>query len=324
VVGTHALLEEAVRLPDLALAVVDEQHRFGVRQRATLARKGVIPDVLVLTATPIPRTLMLACYGDLAVSTLRARPAGRGRLVTRVTGEEKYPQVIEFMARDLAAGRQAFVVVPLIEEAGHADVRAAEAEFERLSGQPVLAPWRLGLLHGRLKADARQAVMEAFARGEVQVLVTTTVVEVGVDVPNATLMVVENAERFGLTQLHQLRGRVGRGTHRSVCVLVAGPTASAAARERLALMATTTDGFELAEADLRLRGPGEMWGTRQSGLPRFKLVDLAGDAALLEEARQSAHGLAAGDPRLLRSEHAALRETLLAHYREPLEVALTG
>jgi ATP-dependent DNA helicase RecG len=324
VVGTHALLEEKVRMPDLALAIVDEQHRFGVRQRATLARKGVIPDVLVLTATPIPRTLMLACYGDLAVSTLAARPAGRGRLVTRVTGEEKFPQVVEFLARELAAGRQAFVVVPLIEEAGRAEVRAAEAEFERLAGQPVLRTFKTGLLHGRLKADAKQAVMEAFARGEVQLLVTTTVVEVGVDVPNATVMVVENAERFGLTQLHQLRGRVGRGAHRSVCVLVAGPAANAAARERLGLLTTTSDGFAIAEADLRLRGPGEMWGTRQSGLPRFKLADLARDEDLLEETRVAARELVAGDPQLARLEHAALKETLLAHYREPLEVALTG
>jgi ATP-dependent DNA helicase RecG len=324
VVGTHVLLEEKVKLPDLALAIVDEQHRFGVRQRATLARKGVIPDVLVLTATPIPRTLMLAFYGDLAVSTLRALPAGRGRLVTRVTGEEKFPQVIDFMARELAAGRQAFVVVPLIEEAGRAEVRAAEAEHERLAGHPLLKPWKLGLLHGRLKAEVKQQVMGAFARGELQALVTTTVVEVGVDVPNATLMVVENAERFGLTQLHQLRGRVGRGAHRSVCVLIAGPAATGTARERLAVMATTTDGFKLAEADLKLRGPGELWGTRQSGLPRFKLVDLARDEALLEETRAAARALATADPLLMQPGHSVLRETLLAHYKEPLEVALTG
>jgi ATP-dependent DNA helicase RecG len=324
VAGTHALLEEKVKLPDLALAIVDEQHRFGVRQRATLARKGVIPDVLVLTATPIPRTLMLACYGDLQVSALRTLPAGRGRLVTRVTGEEHFPQVVDFMARELKAGRQAFVVVPLIEDAGRADVRAAEAEFERLAGQPMLRPWKLGLLHGRLRADDKQTVMAAFARGDLQVLVTTTVVEVGVDVPNATLMVVENAERFGLTQLHQLRGRVGRGAHRSVCVLVAGPAAGAPARERLALMEKTLDGFELAEADLRLRGPGELWGIRQSGLPRFRLVDLARDEALLEETRAVARSLVASDPQLLGPGQATLRETLLAHYREPLEVALTG
>ncbi len=323
-VGTHALIEEKVRMPRLALAIVDEQHRFGVRQRATLARKGVIPDVLVMTATPIPRTLMLACYGDLAVSTLKARPAGRGRLVTRVTGEEKYPQVIDFLARELRAGRQAYVVVPLIEEGGRADARAAEAEFERLAGQPALRGLRLGLLHGRLKAEARRAVMESFARDETKLLVATTVVEVGVDVPNATVMVVENAERFGLTQLHQLRGRVGRGAHRSVCVLVAGPGAGGPARERLALMATTADGFELAEADLRLRGPGELWGTMQSGVPRFKLADPWRDEPLLLEARDAARELVGADPQLLRAEHAALLATLRADFREPLEIALGG
>jgi len=324
VAGTHALLEEKVRLPDLALAIVDEQHRFGVRQRATLARKGIIPDVLVMTATPIPRTLQLACFGDLAVSTLKARPAGRGRLVTRVTGEEKYPQVVEFLARELQAGRQAYVVVPLMEEGGGADARAAEAEFERLSSQPVLRTFRLGLLHGRLKAEARRGTMDSFVRNETQLLVTTTVIEVGVDVPNATVMVVENAERFGLTQLHQLRGRVGRGAHRSVCVLVAGPGAGAAAHERLGLMATTADGFQLAEADLRLRGPGELWGTMQSGVPRFKLADPWRDEPLLLEARDAARALVEQDPQLLRAEHRPLLEALRAHYREPRDIALGG
>ncbi len=324
VLGTHALLEESVRLPRLGLAIVDEQHRFGVRQRAVLAQKAWVPDVLVLTATPIPRTLMLALYGDLDASTLRSRPAGRGRLVTRVTGEERFPQVIEFLARELAAGRQAFVVVPLIEDAGRAEQRAAEAEFERLRAQPALRGRSVALLHGRLKADAKQSVMRAFASGEVQVLVTTTVVEVGVDVPNATLMVVENADRFGLTQLHQLRGRVGRGEHRSVCVLVASPGASALARERLAVLAGTEDGFQIAEEDLRLRGPGELWGTRQSGLPRLRMADLWRDRELLEEARGAARALVAHDPWLLDPAHAALRAELLEHYREPLELALAG
>jgi ATP-dependent DNA helicase RecG len=324
VVGTHALLVEDLELPRLAFAIVDEQHRFGVRQRASLAKKGVVPDVLVLTATPIPRTLMLACYGDLDVSRLAARPEGRGRLVTRVAGEEKFPQVLEFMARELAAGRQAFVVLPAIEEGNAAGHRAAEAEHRRLSSHPVLAPWKVGLLHGRQKGDAKRATMEAFARGETQVLVTTTVVEVGVDVPNATIMVVEAAERFGLSQLHQLRGRVGRGAHRSVCVLVPSPGAPSQAQERLEVLAGTTDGFEIAEADLRMRGPGELWGTRQSGLPRLKLADLARDERLLEEAREAARRLVAADPWLMQKEHAALRDTLLAHYREPIELALAG
>jgi ATP-dependent DNA helicase RecG len=284
----------------------------------------VIPDVLVLTATPIPRTLALAAYGDLEMSVLRSRPPGRGRVVTRVTDESRFPQVIEFMAKELAAGRQAFVVVPLIEEAGARDYRAAAAEIERLGAHPWLAGRRLGLLHGRLKPEAKQAVMEDFAAGRIDVLVATTVVEVGVDVPNATLMVVENAERFGLTQLHQLRGRVGRGAHRSVCVLVAGPAASVRARERLAVAARTDDGFALAEADLELRGPGELWGTRQSGLPRLKLADLWRDGALVQAAREAAGALIATDPRLSRPEHRTLRDTLVVHYREPLELALAG
>jgi ATP-dependent DNA helicase RecG len=321
-VGTHALIEDQVPMPALGLAIVDEQHRFGVSQRASLARKGVIPDVLVLTATPIPRTLMLACYGDLEVSRLAARPAGRGRLVTRVAGEEKFPQVVEFMARELQAGRQAFVVLPVIEE-GTAAHRAAEAEFERLSSHPDLAGHRVGLLHGRLKADAKREVMEGFAAGAVHVLVTTTVIEVGVDVPNATLMVVESAERFGLTQLHQLRGRVGRGKHRSVCVLVPSAGAPARARERLEVLARTQDGFEIAEADLELRGPGELWGTRQSGLPRLKLADLR-DEALLEEARAAARAVVSADPWLAGAAHAPLKAVLLARYREPLELALAG
>jgi ATP-dependent DNA helicase RecG len=323
-VGTHALLEEKVSMPRLGLAIVDEQHRFGVKQRASLAKKGVIPDVLVLTATPIPRTLTLAFYGDLEVSRLAARPEGRGRLVTRVAGEEKFPQVVEFMARELQAGRQAFVVLPAIEEGGASGHRAAEAEFERLSSHPLLASHRVALLHGKLKADEKRTAMETFAAGGVGVLVTTTVIEVGVDVPNATLMVIEAAERFGLTQLHQLRGRVGRGAHRSVCVLVPSSGAAARARERLEVVARTQDGFQIAEADLRMRGPGELWGTRQSGLPRLKLADLARDEALLDLARAAARDLVRADPRLTRDAHAALRNALLASYREPLELALAG
>jgi ATP-dependent DNA helicase RecG len=295
-----------------------------VRQRAVLAKKGVLPHVLVLTATPIPRTLQLACFGDLDVSVLRARPAGRGRLITRVTDEGKLPQVVEFMARELAAGRQAFVVVPAIEEGVRAEVRAAETEVERLRAQPLLAPYRIGLLHGRLKSDEKLAVMQAFQKGDLHLLVATTVIEVGVDVPNATLMVVQNAERFGLTQLHQLRGRVGRGTHRSVCVFVGGGSLPASARERLQVMASTDDGFALAEADLRLRGSGELWGTRQSGLPRLKVADLWRDEPLLIEARAAARVVAGEDVQLARPEHAALRATLLLNFREPLELALAG
>ena len=324
VVGTHALLEATVRMPRLGLAIVDEQHRFGVRQRSDLARKGTIPDLLVLTATPIPRTLMLACFGDLQVSTLRERPPGRGRLVTRVAGEEKWPQVLQFVAAELAAGRQAFVVVPLIEDAGRQDARAAEAEHRRLAAHPLLRGREVALLHGRLKAAEKQAVMERFAAGEVHVLVATSLVEVGVDVPNATVMVIENADRFGLSQLHQLRGRVGRSSERSVCVLIAGAAATAVAHERLELLTRTTDGFEIAEADLRLRGPGEMWGFRQSGLPRFRLAEPGRDGALLEQALGAARAIVAADPWLRAGQHDALRQALLAGFAEPLDLALAG
>src|SRR5262245_56719188 len=323
-VGTHALLESKVEIPKLGLAIVDEQHRFGVKQRATLAQKGVIPDVLVLSATPIPRTLALAMYGDLDMSQHRMKPEGRGRVVTRMAGEEKFPQVLDFMAQELAAGRQAYVVLPLIEEGGGIEARAAAAEHERLSQHPLLRRWQVGLLHGRLKADEKQRVMDAFVAGRTQVLVTTTVIEVGVDVSNATLMVIENAERFGLSQLHQLRGRVGRGAHRSVCVLIPGRAATARARTRLEEMIRTDDGFALAEADLRLRGPGEMWGIRQSGWTRLKLADLFRDEPLLLAARDAARALVGEDPRLVAPGHAALKAALLAAYAEPLELALAG
>jgi ATP-dependent DNA helicase RecG len=324
VVGTHALIVEKVELPKLALAIVDEQHRFGVRQRARLVKQAVFPDVLVLTATPIPRTLMLAFYNDLDVSRLTARPAGRGRRVTRVTGEEKLPQVMEFRARELDAGRQAYWVTPLIEEGARTEARAAEAELARLRAHPLMRGRTLALLHGRLKPDEKQDAMRRFAEGEVAVLVATTVVEVGVDVPNAAIMVIRNADRFGLTQLHQLRGRIGRGAHRSVCVLLPGPGANARARERLQLMTTTDDGAALAEADLEMRGPGELWGTVQSGMPRLRIADLARDTALLARAGEAARRVAGRDARLQRPEHAVLRAAVLARYPEPLEIALAG
>jgi ATP-dependent DNA helicase RecG len=324
VLGTQALLDSAISMPALGLAIVDEQHRFGVAQRAALAKKGVLPDVLVLTATPIPRTLMLACYGDLDVSRIAARPEGRGRVVTRVAGEEKLPQVIGFLAKELAQGRQAFVVVPAIEEGGPRASRAVEAERDRLARQPELAAYRVGMLHGKMRNEDKRSTMAAFAAGELHVLVATTVVEVGVDIPNATMMVVFGADSFGLTQLHQLRGRIGRGRERSVCVLIPSPGAGEVAIERLNVLAGTEDGFAIAEADLKLRGPGELWGTRQSGLPRLRIADLALDLAVLEQAQKAARRTVESDPQLLDARNAPLRETLLTNYHEPLELALAG
>ncbi|MGH7726391.1 MAG: ATP-dependent DNA helicase RecG [Candidatus Eiseniibacteriota bacterium] len=325
VVGTHALLEEDVPLPRLGLVIVDEQHRFGVRQRAVLATRGPgFPDVLVMTATPIPRTLALACFGDLDVSVLDERPPGRKPVVTRVVPESNRESLERFLASELEAGRQAYVVVPLIEESEKSELRAARATIERVRSHPALAAYRWELLHGRLKPAEKEAVMRGFASGAIQGLVSTTVIEVGVDVPNASVMVVEHAERFGLTQLHQLRGRVGRGSARSVCVLVPGSRVTPEAAERLSILARTEDGFELAEEDLRARGPGELWGARQTGLPALKVADLVRDRDLLETASQIARELVERDPQLEEPGHRGLRERLLRNFGEELSWRATG
>ena len=323
-IGTHALIQEPVGFARLGLVVVDEQHRFGVRQRAVLAGKGGTPDVLVMSATPIPRTLALACFGDLDVSVLDELPPGRGKLRTRVTDESKRERVYEFLAAELAAGRQVYVVLPVIEESEKADLRAATVTHDALSKHPLLKRWRWGLLHGRLKGDARQATMADFVAGKVRGLVSTTVVEVGVDVPNATVMLVEQAERFGLAQLHQLRGRVGRGEHASTCILMPGPSVGPEAQERLRVLAATQDGFELAEADLKARGPGELWGTLQTGLPRFRIAELGRDAALLEWAHQDARAVVQGDPAFERPEHGPLRRAIRNRFKEETLWSPTG
>jgi len=313
VVGTHALLQEGVAFRRLGVAVVDEQHRFGVRQRAALQEKGRRPDVLVMTATPIPRTLALTLYGDLAVSTIDELPPGRQPVKTYVAGRRNLPRVYQRLREEVAAGHQAFVVCPLIEESERwEDVQAAVDLHAQLQKGP-LDELRLGLLHGRMKAEEKEAVMTAFREQSLDILVATTVVEVGVDVPNATAMVILDADRFGLAQLHQLRGRVGRGTAPSICILVSG-SRSREAMARLGAMERTTDGFRLAEEDLRLRGPGEVWGTRQSGLPVFKIADLATDFRMLEVARLEAANLLAGDPELKDPGHRALREEMEARF----------
>lgn len=283
-IGTHALLTGGFTIPRLGLVIIDEQHKFGVTQREKLVRKGNYPHLLVMTATPIPRTLGLTLYGDLDVSTIDELPAGRGTIKTFVRTSDKLPKVWEFLHQKLAAGRQAYVVYPRVEE--NADgLKAVTKEFAVLQKQ--LAPFRIGLLHGRIKAAEKEAVMADFRANRTQVLLATSLIEVGVDVPNATVMLIENAESFGLAQLHQLRGRIGRGAHESFCILISDAK-QPESRERLQVLADTTDGFRIAEADLKLRGPGELLGQQQSGLPRFRFGALVSDLPLVRQARDLA------------------------------------
>jgi ATP-dependent DNA helicase RecG len=293
VVGTHALVQEHVKFRALALAVIDEQHRFGVLQRATLAAKGLHPDVLVMTATPIPRTLALTECGDMEVSVIRGLPPGRKPVRTLVKPDSRRDDVYDLVRSEITAGRQAYVIYPLVEESEKVDLKAATAMAEHLA-RDIFPDLKVALIHGRMKSDEKTATMRAFAAGTLNILVATTVVEVGVDVPNATVMVVEHAERFGLSQLHQLRGRVGRGSDESVCVLLYQAPWSDEARARLKAMAETNDGFVIAERDLQLRGPGDFFGTRQHGLPQLRAGDLTRDVELLElafdEARKHVDG----------------------------------
>ncbi|MCX6636922.1 MAG: ATP-dependent DNA helicase RecG, partial [Acidobacteria bacterium] len=290
-VGTHALLEEDVGFKRLGLAIVDEQHRFGVMQRLRFMEKGAQPDVLVMTATPIPRTLALTIYGDLEVSVIDQLPPGRRPIVTKHVTEDRIEQVWSSLKREIDAGRQAYVVYPVIEESETQAMKAAEKMHRHLK-DIVFPGYRVGLLHGRLSTDDKEAAMESFQRGETQILVSTTVIEVGVDVPNATVMVVEQAERFGLSQLHQLRGRVGRGPQQSYCVLVTGKM-NDASRERIRTLVESGDGFYIAEMDLKLRGPGEFFGTRQAGLPALRIGNILRDQELLELARSEAQAFIA-------------------------------
>jgi ATP-dependent DNA helicase RecG len=317
-VGTHALLQEGVQFQRLGLVVIDEQHRFGVEQRAALIGKGVAPDVLLLTATPIPRSLALTLYGDLDVSTLRERPPGRGMVRTAVRRSNQRERVLEFVRSECGKGRQAYVVLPVIEESERADLRAASTMLETLTARwPEL---KVGLVHGRLKAEQRDEVMRQFRRGELNVLVATTVIEVGIDVPNATMMVVEHPDRFGLAQLHQLRGRIGRGAEESYCILlVDGP-----APDRLQGFAGTLDGFKIAELDLAERGMGDLIGARQSGGFEVRHARLPDDADLLTRARDLATSIIATDPALQRRENKRLRERAVARYPRAVELFRVG
>jgi ATP-dependent DNA helicase RecG len=300
VIGTHALLEEKVEFGKLGLVIVDEQHRFGVLQRLKLMKKSgengdltPEPDVLVMTATPIPRTLALTLYGDLDLSVLNELPPGRTPIVTRQIGDDQSPQVWDFLRKQVNAGHQAYVVYPVIADNEESELKAAIKMYRELSGK-VFSDFKVGLLHGRLEPDLKEQVMRMFQKGELQILVATTVIEVGVDVPNATIMVIEHAERFGLAQLHQLRGRIGRGAAKSYCILMTGGKMTEEGQRRLQAMVDTNDGFKIAELDLELRGPGEFFGTRQAGLPSFRVANIIRDGQLLEVAKREAAFVLAG------------------------------
>lgn len=314
VVGTHAVIQDEVNFNNLGLAVIDEQHRFGVKQRADMLEKGSHPHVLVMSATPIPRSLAMTVYSDLDISVIKGLPGGRKPVKTAVRPEKKQEEIYDFIEENLRDGGQAYVVYPLVEESEAVDLKDATAGYEKLKKR--FPEYEVGLLHGRLKSEEKDAVMKQFIDNDIQVLVSTTVIEVGVDVPNANIMIVEHAERFGLSQLHQLRGRIGRGTRQSYCILIYGQKVSTEARFRLSKMAETTDGFKIAEADLKLRGPGDFLGTKQSGLPEFKIADIIEDQWILAQAKSAAWELMKADPDLQKEEHKELRKVFIPYYKE--------
>jgi ATP-dependent DNA helicase RecG len=308
-IGTHALIEDWVQFKNLGLVIIDEQHRFGVAQRGLLKNKGCYPHFLIMTATPIPRTLAMTVYGDLDVSIINEMPAGRTPIQTRVITESKRAAALQFMKEHIERGRQAYIVYPLVEESEKIDLKNATEEYEKLKVEfPKI---RFGLLHGKMKPVEKDEIMQRFRLHEIDVLVSTTVIEVGVDVPNSTIMMIEHAERFGLSQLHQLRGRVGRGQHKSFCVMIMGYAVSQETRTRIEFMEKTTDGFKVAEFDLEIRGPGEFLGARQSGLAGFKMANLVRDIEILKSARETAFGLLSQDQNLLNKENKLVREELM-------------
>ncbi len=322
IVGTQAIIQDDVTFSKLGLVVIDEQHKFGVEQRATLRRAGSDPHYLVMTATPIPRTVTMTLFGDLDVSTLRDSPPGRQEVKTYLASEDMRDRWWDFFIRKLREGRQGYVVTPLVDEVEELDVTSVNEAYETLVNGP-LETFRVGLIHGRMRADEKDAVMERFSTGELQVLVCTSVVEVGVDVPNATLMTIESAQRFGLSQLHQLRGRISRGRHAGFCTAFAEPT-NDQSRQRLEAFISTTDGFKLAELDFNLRGPGELFGTRQHGLPPFRIADLQRDIQPLEQARADAATLLEQDAALSQPQHTRLRRMVLKRYGQVLELGDVG
>jgi ATP-dependent DNA helicase RecG len=332
VVGTHALIQEGVRFHRLGLAVIDEQHKFGVMQRASLTRKGYHPDVLVMTATPIPRTLALSVYGDLDLSVIDEMPKGRGPMETRLYREPQRSLAHDLIREQIRRGRQAYVVYPLVEESEKTDLKAA-VKMARQLQQETFAHQKVGLLHGQMKTAEKERIMEEFKKGRIQILVATTVVEVGLDIPNATVMLIEHADRFGLAQLHQLRGRIGRGPDPSYCLLMAGlpqadPSTPAGLTEeserRLKILVRSQDGFVIAEEDLALRGPGEFFGTRQSGLPGLRVADILRDADWLQKARRESQRILERDPFLRSPEHGELRESVFRKWKDRLALSKVG
>ncbi len=323
VIGTHALIQDQVCFKKLGLVVVDEQHKFGVLQRARLSQKGVRPDMLIMTATPIPRTLAMTLYGDLSISVIDAMPPGRPPIKTRLFNGKQRPQVYEYLNQAFNAGRQAYLVCPLVEESEKVDLKAATTLAEMLQRE-VFPDKKVGLLHGRQKRVEKEQIMRAFHAGSIDLLVATTVIEVGIDLPNATVMVIEHAERFGLAQLHQLRGRVGRGSKQSYCFLIAEYPQSNEAKARLQVMQKSTDGFIIAEEDLAIRGPGEFFGTRQAGLPELKVANLIRDVQILETARKEAFLWIENDPTLDRPESDSLRMSLERKWKGKIEMLMSG
>ena len=322
VVGTQAIIQDDVSFAKLGLVVIDEQHKFGVEQRAMLKRAGPDPHYLVMTATPIPRSMMLTLFGDLDVSTLRDSPPGRQKINTYLANEEQRAKWWDFFRRKLREGRQGYVVTPLVEESETIEAVSVEETYEALANGELEA-FRLGLIHGRMTPEEKDAVMDRFRCGETQVLISTSVIEVGVDVPNATLMAIESGQRFGLAQLHQLRGRISRGKHPGFCCVFGDPQTDDS-RERLKAFVASTDGFELAETDFQLRGPGDIFGTKQHGLPPLRIADLFRDRELLEEARRDAQAVVANDPGLAQDDFVKLRRMMLARYGQALELGDVG
>ena len=322
-IGTHALIQEGVEFHNLGLAIIDEQHKFGVIQRAILKKKGYNPDVLVMTATPIPRTLSMTIYGDLDVSVIDQLPPGRGTVSTRVFNERERFRIYRVLREEISQGKQAYIVYPLVEESERLDLKDA-TQMARHLQKDIFPEFRVGLIHGRMKSEEKETIMADFKAQHIHILVSTIVIEVGIDVPNASVMVIEHAERFGLSQLHQLRGRVGRGKDPSQCLLIAQYRRTDDAERRLRVMEQTTDGFKISEEDLAIRGPGELLGTQQSGLPDFRVANFLRDFTLLSEARREAFSIISSDPSLSREEHLFMKETLKERWKGRLELAMIG